>query len=456
MSVVAPAFTLGSEKVLCTTPGWDAVETETKLSLELRASGADVSFTGELGGDRFDFISAWFFADTLPDPVEYTSPVVNSLAAVGGTSVTVTGLGFSSHSSVEHWCKFTCPGGLGDACPDGGQVNVSATYIDSGKLKCAAPAWPYGDSLSSGAARVIFTVVTLGGEYDLRYTGASPLEMTYTRAWWRSSGSVYSGGATGGQVITMTGDDFCYRKAQSSCDNVYKCRFAQLFTNRDRHAYSQQCAGGLKDGDACMVDSDCGTGFQCSQSVTFFSTASQIMSNNQIRCVVPSWVYPGAIAGISVWDFTISTEGQLLGAIGGQATFEFLSFINSALPWYVPATVDTNITVQGVGFDSDASDYLCSFLLYNRSVPVTIEEKRPYLVKPLSNQIIECKVPPWFRDVAAGPSQLTVQRIDLDNDRILSTAAPSIPGGINVTYYPLWYGFGTCDMLNIMDCFPTR
>lgn len=136
MSVTAPALSLSGTQVLCTTPGWDAFETETELSLELRSTGAVVAFTGSPGGQRFDFISAWFGAESLPDPVEYSTPVVNSLAAVGGTSITITGLGFSSHPSVRHWCKFSCPLGGDASCPQGGQANVSATYIDSGRLKC--------------------------------------------------------------------------------------------------------------------------------------------------------------------------------------------------------------------------------------------------------------------------------------------------------------------------------
>ncbi len=445
-AVVSPATVLNGTRLTCKSPGWAKVESITAMEL-VDTSNRMVAYTGGASGREYLYVSAWVRANTQ---TLRTVPPSNVAASVGGTMITIVGLGFSSR--LNHTCVLTCAPGDSN-CPSGAISNTRATVVSEEMMTCPSPAWQYTTSLQKmGRVVLRLAVLTMNGLHEAYNPTAveSPVDIVLTRAWWTSGGARVIGDASGGNSLTVRGGGFCYDRVGSDCSSTFRCKFVQD-TVPTRYAYTGHCVGG-NAGAMCSTATQCSS-LDCSTAVSrsTWGSPSRILDDSTIVCVVPAWPFPAAKTTFTIWDHTKDEQGQLLGTLGGAFSFEYQLFIRSATPRHVPVTGNSTVAIFGEGFDVNSTSYLCFFTMYGYTVPDPPTLATVYL-KPLNDTTLLCPIPPWKPGVSGGDAAVSIVQYDAAGIEIMKAASRT---RVIVTYFDEWEGFSACQRTDGLPCKPT-
>ena len=413
------------KQLVFTLPDWTYPEQSAMIYLHRSVAGhvmSEVIFTGSPVTAQLQWYSVWKEARLL---YSYNMPVaVPTAPGIGGGQITIFGIGFRE-SYPRHVCRFTCE----DRNCTLGFVDTVPTIRDSSVLICPSPLWV---DFGGQGARVVSLSLWKGSQ-PLRRQGGHKFYLTITRASVTSRAEAYQQQYQGDQLITITGEGFCYLKADAdttSCLNMYKCQLHDPLRVQDM-AIAKSCLLGGNAGERCDHDAQCDSG-QCSDILSIDSAPARIVNDSAVLCAMPQWPFPDANASIVLYD--VSFVSQML-PVGSISSASFLSYRSLILePSFSAVGASGDVIVFNSHFDS-VEDYQCRFVMHGLQLQGIISR--------VSTRAISCQTPVWPRGMPASQAELSLL--------LRNTAIPSITGlpvYIQVRSQLLGIGVANCDRFN--------
>jgi large repetitive protein len=298
-----------------------------------------------VAADRFTYTG---FVPTI------TSLSPSSGTRSGGTTVTITGTGFTSASTVSF----------------GGTAGTSITFINTTRLTVRSPA-------RSAGGTVDVTVTTVGGtsaivpEDQFTYTGIAPTVtglapasgpagtlVTITGTGFTSASTVSFGGTAATSVTFVNTTRLTALSPSGSAGGTVDVRVTTVggtsaIVTADRYTYSDgpptitgisPANGPLAGGTTVTIT---GTGFTSATTVSFGGTSGT--SVTFISATQISARSPAHAAGVV--DVTVTTVGGTSGtSAADQFTYLGAPTVTGLSPANGPAT--TPVTITGIGFTS--------------------------------------------------------------------------------------------------------
>ena len=241
-----------------------------------------------MGNSSFRITSAWNRIDQPVGPI------------LGGTSVQISGAGFSERTGVSYQCHFTEAGVHGP-------VSAPAYFVSHAALWCTSPPWPH--------AAVSSLTVTKNGE-PLRLVGPQSVLFDFQDVGYWITASPTSGPAEGGNDLTVAGNGF---NAAAPDYFVYM--------------YGADAFGTEQVSVAECVPS----------------------SSTKLICRLPPWVHGEASVRVELMQ-----GNDLVSKVGATFAYTFTSYwIRIATPTYGGLEGGTRVTIAGNAFFPTAANLRC-------------------------------------------------------------------------------------------------
>ena len=351
-----------SQNLTCTTGQWLFAEVTTAVTV-FRGSNRVALVQGAQNDHAFAAVWSSFTPTAGPSS--------------GGTTVTVTGLGFAPGNAQQ--CVFK--DGQGYEVTGSGAVPAGS----SSKLLCTLPMW-LG---ALGVQQLTVARTSPSGPFpaEIEFIGSGSQDFEYYSVWTGLSDTApTSGPASGGTIVQVAGNGF---------DQTGATEYACAFTSQSEEDFDPQ------------------------QSATWVQSANTtVVSSDLIECETDAW---GETFGAGVVRMFLVRRGagDPFGVVERNdaslsVAFEFIARVSGVVGVDPsgPASGGTDVTVQGYGFNTLSNQYSCNFTSLNGSV-LTVSG-----VTPSTPQELVCTTTEWLFGEA--DTNLTVyygeNAIDASND----------------------------------------
>ena len=253
---------------------------------------------------------------------------------LGGTSVLVSGAGFSQRAGVSYRCSFAQTGVHGP-------VTSPAYFVSGTSLSCTSPPWPH-------AGVTVLTVEKNGAPLGL--VGPQSVLFEYQSGGFWITASPTFGPAEGGYDLTVTGNGL-----DSSATDYF------MFM------YGADAYGNEQTLVASCVPS----------------------SSVLLVCPVPAWIYGEASLRVEL------VKGESVVSKQGEAfSYTFTSYWNRiATPTYGVREGGTRVTIAGNAFFPTATNVRCRWIgITDDNIPVHVDTTATVHV----STEVECDTPAWI------------------------------------------------------------
>jgi hypothetical protein len=243
-----------------------------------------------MGNSSFAITAAWSGINQPSGPT------------LGGTSVLVSGAGFSQRGGVSYTCSFAQTGVHGP-------VTSLAYFVTGTSLSCTSPPWPQAG----------ITTLTLNKNgAQLQLVGPQSVLFAYEAGGFWITASPTFGPAEGGYNLIVSGNGF----DSSATDYIVFMYGADAYGNQ--------------------------------QTLVLYCSPS---SSEQLVCLVPAWVYGEASLRVELFKVGI---GKVISKQGDAFSYTFTSsWTRIAAPTYGVREGGTRVTIAGNAFFPTATNVRC-------------------------------------------------------------------------------------------------
>ena len=400
--VCSISYVINYETMICSTTPLQPIVSEQIFLLDIQKHDAQqVRYKGDVSYRTLQISARWdkAWTSTLGNLNSYFV-----VTALGGTEITVGGIGFSIDSGIFYTCLFECTYESGLCSKDTSRESFPAQVLDPWTVTCLSPQWT--ENLGNGLK--FKTELSIVRYLSPLFSSSQGLEgwtngsivkryhqhvVVFTRPTFYSgdtliiSRSNLKSKSNIGVRYFVNGDGFLWNTSQ------FACRLYDIFDSR-RMLSSMQCKStkhlcipGIES--MCPYES-------CTGEISIQTKLSKVLNSTSILCVFPQWTFPLTEANLMLSFFLPNGDEIPVGSSGGVTKIIFCADIIKAFPSQILHPMETVVSLRiaksaHAFFDEAADDYSCRFLISEKNDRTKLWRASP--ATPVSSYEVTCMVP---------------------------------------------------------------